>query len=165
MCPLPFDPIEEATRQWEARWGAAPLAAMAAVTSVMRAQQILIARLNDLLRPWQLTFPRYEALMLLHFSRAGALPLGKMGDRLQVHRTSVTSIVDGLEKLGYVERSPHDRDRRTTLATITPRGREVAVEATEHLNAERFATAPLDDADAVTLVETLRRLRSGAGDF
>ena len=165
MCALPFDPIEEATRQWEARWGAEPLAAMAAVTSVMRAQQILLARLNQMLRPWQLTFPRYEALMLLHFSRAGALPLGKMGDRLQVHRTSVTSIVDGLEKLGYAERSPHDRDRRTTLATITPRGREVAVEATEHLNSERFATAPLDDDDAVTLVETLRRLRSGAGDF
>ena len=165
VSPLRFDPIEEATRQWEARWGAEPLASMAAVTSVMRAQQILIARLNDLLRPWSLTFARYEALMLLHFSRAGALPLGKMGDRLQVHRTSVTSIVDGLETLGYVERSPHSRDRRTTLATITSRGREVAVAATERLNEERFATAPLDDADAAVLVDTLRRLRSGAGDF
>ena len=165
VCALRFDPIEEATRQWEARWGTEPLASMAAVTSVMRAQQILIARLNDLLRPWSLTFARYEALMLLHFSRAGALPLGKMGDRLQVHRTSVTSIVDGLETLGYVERSPHSRDRRTTLATITSRGSEVAVAATERLNEERFATAPLDDADAAVLVDTLRRLRSGAGDF
>ena len=97
--PLPFDPIDEAARQWRAHWGDEPLASMAAVTSIMRAQQILLARLNELLKPWDLTFPRYEALMLLHYSRRGALPIGKMGDRLQVHRTSITSLVDGLERL------------------------------------------------------------------
>jgi DNA-binding MarR family transcriptional regulator len=138
---------------------------MAAVTSVMRVQQILIARLNELLRPWSLTFPRYEALMLLFLSRRGALPLGKMGERLQVHRTSVTSLVDGLERLGYVERSPHERDRRTTLATITARGRDVAAEATERLNAERFATAPLKRDELEALFAILRRLRAEAGDF
>ena len=105
--PLTFDPINEAARQWREHWGDEPLPSMTAVTSIMRAQQILLARLNELLRPFDLTFPRYEALMLLHFSSAGALPLGKMGERLQVHRTSITNIVDGLEKLGYARRSPH----------------------------------------------------------
>jgi DNA-binding MarR family transcriptional regulator len=131
----------------------------------MRAQQILLARLNELLRPFDLTFPRYEALMLLFFSRNGALPLGKMGERLQVHRTSVTNIVDGLEKLGYAERSPHERDRRTTLASITPRGREVAAAATEAMNADAFATAPLGEDELGTLYDVLRRLRAGSGDF
>ena len=74
--PLRIDPIAEARRHWEARWEAEPSRAMAAVTSLMRAQQVLMARLNDLLRPLGLTFPRYEALMLLSFTRAGALPLG-----------------------------------------------------------------------------------------
>ena len=103
--------------------------------------------------------------MLLHFSRNGSLPLGKMGERLQVHRTSITSIVDGLEKLGLAERSPHEHDRRTTLATLTPHGRAVAIAATEALNAERFGTTPLDDDDLVTLHDVLRTLRGGAGDF
>ena len=94
---------------------------MAAVTSIMRVQQILLARLNDTLKPFDLTFPRYEALMLLFYSRKGALPLGKMGDRLQVHRTSVTNIIDGLERSGFVTREPHERDRRTTLAALTER--------------------------------------------
>src|ERR1700754_1964599 len=111
---------------------------MAAVTSIMRAEQILIARMNELLKPWDLTFPRYEALMLLFYSRNGSLPLGKMGERLQVHHTSITNTVDGLEKLGYAERRPHESDRRATLASITARGREVAQEATEVLNGERF---------------------------
>ena len=107
---------------------------MSAVTSIMRVQQILLARLNDELKPFDLTFPRYEALMLLFYCRRGALPLGKMGDRLQVHRTSVTNIIDGLERSGFVTREPHERDRRTTLAAITPRGREVAATATPILN-------------------------------
>ena len=111
-----FDPVQEAARNWAKHCGDDPVPSMAAVTSIMRVQQILLARLNDTLKPFDLTFPRYEALMLLFYSRKGALPLGKMGDRLQVHRTSVTNIIDGLERSGFVTREPHERDRRTTLA-------------------------------------------------
>ena len=121
-----------------------------------------MARLNSLLRPFDLTFPRYEALMLLHFTRRGALPLGKMGDRLQVHRTSVTNIVDALERTGLVRRTAHTRDRRSTLAEITDRGREVAEAATAVLNAERFATAPLGDEQLDAITGLLRALRDDA---
>jgi DNA-binding MarR family transcriptional regulator len=160
-----FDPIAEARRQWTTHWGEAPVPSMSAVTSIMRVQQILLARLNETLKPFDLTFPRYEALMLLYYSRRGALPLGKMGDRLQVHRTSVTNIIDGLERSGFVNREPHERDRRTTLAAITPSGRTTAAAATEVLNAMRFGTEPLerDDLDAVTT--TLERLRADADGF
>jgi hypothetical protein len=57
--PLAFDPIAEARRQWEVHWGSDATPAMAAVTSVMRAHQILLGRLSELLAPWDLTFPRY----------------------------------------------------------------------------------------------------------
>lgn len=163
--PLSFDPIAEARRQWNAHWGRAATPSMSAVTSIMRVQQILLARLNDILRPFGLTFPRYEALMLLYYSRRGSLPLGKMGARLQVHRTSVTNLIDGLERSGYARRRPHERDRRTTLAEITARGREVATAATEALNAERFGTAPLRRQELEQVSELLRRLRAGADDF
>jgi DNA-binding MarR family transcriptional regulator len=162
---LPFDPIDEARRQWRKHWGAPPVPAMAAVTSIMRAEQILMARLNELLKPWDLTFPRYEALMLLFYSRNGSLPLGKMGERLQVHPTSITSIVDGLAKLGYARREAHERDRRSSLAVITDRGREVAGEATEALNDARFGTAPLRRDDLTALYDLLRSLRAAADDF
>jgi DNA-binding MarR family transcriptional regulator len=138
---------------------------MMTVTSVMRVQQIWIARLNEALEPFKLTFPRYEALMLLYFSRAGALPLGKMGARLQVHPTSITNLVDGLERLHYAERTPHPRDRRTTLARITDGGREVAEQATAAMHEIRFGTAPLRNADLEALTQVLRQVRVGAGDF
>ena len=138
---------------------------MRAVTSIMRVQQILLARLNETLKPFDLTFPRYEALMLLYYSRRGALPLGKMGDRLQVHRTSVTNIIDGLERSGFVTREPHERDRRTTLAAITEKGRQTAAEATEVLNALHFGTDPLDRRDLDAVTRTLERLRADADGF
>ncbi|MCW3030014.1 MAG: MarR family transcriptional regulator [Solirubrobacterales bacterium] len=138
---------------------------MAAVTSIMRAEQLLTARLNGLLRPWQLSFPRYEGLMLLYYSRNGSLPLGKMGGRLQVHPTSVTNIVDGLEGLGYVRRERHQQDRRTTLAQITVAGREVAEAATKTLNEARFATAPLRKREMEQIFELLRPLREAEDDF
>lgn len=163
--PLPFDPIEEARRHWRERWSEQAATEMVAVTSIMRAQQILMARLNEVLEPFGLTFPRYEALMLLHFSSRGSLPLGKIGERLQVHRTSVTNTIDGLEKLGFVRRVPHESDRRTTLAELTPEGRRVAEAATAAMNEAGFGLAPLGDADLETLFETLRTLRDGAGDF
>jgi DNA-binding MarR family transcriptional regulator len=163
--PLRVDPISEARRQWAARWPDAPLSAMSAVTSVMRAQQVLLARLNEALRPFGLTFPRYEALMLLLFARAGGLPLGKVGERLQVHRTSVTNIVDKLEADGLVRRVPHAADRRTTLAEITDEGRRVALAATEAMHAAEFGLGALTEADQEKVTGLLRGLRIAAGDF
>jgi DNA-binding MarR family transcriptional regulator len=162
---LPFDPIEEARRHWAARWPGEAADEMVAVTSVMRVHQILMARLNELLEGYGLTFPRYEALMLLHFSKRGSLPLGKIGERLQVHRTSVTNTVDGLEKLKLVQRVPHESDRRAVLAEITAAGHKVAEEATETLNEAHFATDPLSEADLASLAGILQGLRIGAGDF
>ncbi|MEU4418841.1 MarR family transcriptional regulator, partial [Nocardia salmonicida] len=77
---LGFDPIDEAARQWAARWPG--VSAMHAVTSVMRVQQLLLSELDALLKPHGLSFARYEALVLLTFSSRGSLPLGKMGERL-----------------------------------------------------------------------------------
>jgi DNA-binding MarR family transcriptional regulator len=163
--PLSFDPIQEAGRQWRRHWRGAPVEAMQAVTSVMRVQQILLARLNEGLEPYGLTFARYEALMLLYFSRAGALPLGKIGARLQVHPTSVTNLIDGLTQQGLVRRTPHPTDRRVTLAEITDEGRALAQLATPALNRIRFGLHALPRDQLRELNALLREVRASAEDF
>ena len=163
--PLPFDPIAEATRQWEAHGWADAAPGMAAVTSVMRVQQLLLARVEEVLRPYDLTFARYELLQLLSFTRSGSMPLSRIGARLQVHATSVTNAVDRCEARGLVRRVPHPSDRRTTLAEITPAGRELALKATEALNREVFTDLGLPRADVDAVVEVFARFRSARGDF
>jgi len=161
--PLGFDPIDEAARQWGLRWGAVDQ--MHAVTSLMRVQQLVLAELDEVLRPHGLTFARYEALVLLTFSRKGSLPLGKMGERLQVHPTSVTSIVDRLEGTGHVVRRRHPSDGRTVLAEITDAGRAVVEAATADLVASRFGLADVPVSDLHALSDLLRPVRKAAGDF
>jgi DNA-binding MarR family transcriptional regulator len=160
---LPFDPIDEAARQWGRRWGGVP--AMHAVTSLMRVQQLVIGRLDAILKPHGLTFARYEALVLLVFSSRGSLPLGKMGERLQVHPTSVTSIVQRLEKAGLVRRVRDDTDGRVVLAEITPAGRELVERATADLVGADFALGDLSDEELEQLSGLLRPVRRAAGDF
>lgn len=163
--PLNFDPIIEARRQWAAHgWGEAG-DGMAAITSVVRAQQLFLSRIDAVLRPLELTFARYEVLMLLLFSRRGSLPLNKIGARLQVHPTSVTNAVDRLEEQDLIKRVPHSSDRRTTLAEILPSGRELALRATQALNDEVFCRPGMGQEDLKLLVGLLQRFRQSAGDF
>lgn len=159
-----IDLLREARRQWEKHWGEEPAPAMAAVTTLMRAQQILMGHLNELLSPFDLTFARYEVLMLLYFTQDGSLPLGKIGERLQVHPTSVTSLIDRLERDGYVERVPHPSDRRTTLARLTVAGRNIAGQATRLLNEDRFGMAALSPESHEELILLLDRIRETGGD-
>ncbi|MBO0833484.1 MAG: MarR family transcriptional regulator [Actinobacteria bacterium] len=160
---LPFDPIARAAETWEARFGDS--AAMAAVTTIMRVQQILLGQLDALLRPHGLTFARYEALVLLSFSREGELPMRIIGERLMVHPTSVTNTIDRLERHGLVQRKPNPRDGRGTLAAITPAGREVMQRATEDLMAAEFGMGGYSKPELQDMFGLLRGLRVTAGDF
>ena len=113
--------------------GAAQASAMAVVTSIMRLQQIFLSKADATLRPLELTFARYEVLMLLSFSKlTGYLPLGVIGERLQVNAASVTNAINRLEARGLVERRPNPQDGRGTLAAPEPGpGRQLAQQATE----------------------------------
>ena len=158
-----LDFIDEAARQWGLRWEGVP--AMHAVTSLMRVQQLVLAQLDEILKPHGLTFARYEALVLLTFARTGALPLGKMGERLQVHPTSITSIINRLEAAGLVVRRKHPDDGRAILAEITPQGRALVEAATRDLVGSDFALGALSQAQLEQLSTLLAPVRHAAGDF
>jgi DNA-binding MarR family transcriptional regulator len=163
--PLRFDPIDEARRQWAGHGWDDSAFGMAVVTSIFRAQQIYLARIDAVLRPLGLTFARFEVMTLLNFTRSGSLPMSKIGSRLQVHPTSVTSCVDRLELQGFVRRIRHATDRRTTLVEILPEGRSILTTSTEALNRDVFANLGVSSADADQLFFILRGLRLSEGDF
>ncbi|HEU4676367.1 MAG: MarR family winged helix-turn-helix transcriptional regulator [Motilibacteraceae bacterium] len=159
------DPIAEAHRQWVAHGWADAADGMAAVTSLVRAHQIVVRRIDAALKPLDLTFARYELLQLLSFTRTGALPMAKVGARLQVHPTSVTSAVDRLQAQGFVEREPDPSDRRSVLARITPAGRRVAARATTILNRDVFEQPGLNPEQLEQLMSACHALRAHAGDL
>ena len=158
------DPISEAHRQWVAHGWADAADGMAMVTSLVRAQQLLMERIDAVLRPRGLTFARYEVLRLLSFTREAAMPMSRLGSLLQVHPTSVTSAVDRLVGQGYVERVRGDADKRVVRAVLTDAGREAVEAATAALNREVFEAPGLPGDEVRALTGRLTALRAGLGD-
>jgi DNA-binding MarR family transcriptional regulator len=163
--PLSRDPIADARRNWEDHGWADVAAPMAAITAIMRTQQLLLARIELVLKPFGLTFARYELLALLSFARTGSLPMKKASTLLQVHPTSITNAVDRLQDAGLVRRSPHPTDGRTTLVELTPDGRNLAKRSTAALNAEVFSASGFGPEDIDQLIRILGDFRRNAGDF
>lgn len=161
---LSSDPIAEAQRQWESRGWSDAAPGMAALTSVMRVQQLMLTRVEAALRPFDITFSRYEMLALLVFTRTGALPMSKASARLQVHPTSVTNTVDRLEAAGLVERRPDPTDGRGKLVCITEPGRKLVAAATTELN-KVFVDLGIPQEDLERLFGILAQFRRDSGDF
>jgi DNA-binding MarR family transcriptional regulator len=163
---LPFDPIARASQLWRDRWGRESHASsMATATSIMRVQQLLLAQFDAIAGRHGLTFARYEALVLLTFSRDGRLSMSRIGERLMVHPTSATNIVQRLVAQGFVERVPNPADRRGAFAVITDAGRAAMEAVTRDLEAADFGLAMLDAEQHDVLFGLLREVRVGAGDF
>ena len=163
--PLPDDPIELAWANWVRHGWDESADGMALVTSIMRVQQVFLARVEAVLRPHGLTFARYEVLRLLGFSRRGSMPVGKIGQRLQVHPASVTNAVQRLETDGLVVRSANPNDGRSVIAEITPAGRELVDHCTDLLNVEVFSIVPIPEAQQQRTFRSLKTVRKAFGDF
>lgn len=158
-----MDLVAEARRNWVER-GFGEIEAMVSVTSLARSHQIVLGRINQALSPMSLTFSRFEALALLSFARKNSMAMARLGERLQVHPTSVTSTIDRLERDGLVERSPHPDDRRATLVTLTGDGKKLAEKATTALEEIRWGMGDLPDAKLADLNDSLADVRASAGD-
>ena len=141
--PDPFDPIAEAHRQWSVRW---PEHAdhMAAVTSVMRVQQLLLARIEATLQPFGLTFAAYEALRLLAFTRSGSMPMGKMGinARWSIRPRSPTPS-GGWSSAGWSNGVSPPRTGAWSWPPSPTAARTVARDATAALNQANFGIQAL----------------------
>src|SRR5688572_32992760 len=135
---------------------------MAAVVSVMRAEQIFLSRATTALRPLGLTFARYQVLGMLRW--AGPLTLGGVGHRLWITPATVTNAIDRLEAAGLSRRTSHPTDARATLAEITTKGRRLFDRAVELLNAELFGTVGLSPAELDQLVVLIGKIRTAEGD-
>ncbi|MGQ0631399.1 MAG: MarR family transcriptional regulator [Sporichthyaceae bacterium] len=147
-----------------AEHGAPGVSQFAAMVSVMRATAVITDAVDAALKPLNLTRTSYFVLVTLQMTEGGARPLGQLSKRLLVHPTTVTMLVDQLEKAGAVVRRPHPTDRRTVLAALTAEGRRLTVEATAALAEVGFGLPDTDDATADRLEVDLRSVRRALGD-
>jgi len=160
--PLGYDPVEASRQRWVDQGWHDTAPGMAAVVSVMRAEQIFLNRATAALRPLGLTFARYQVLGMLRW--AGPLTLGAVGHRLWITPATVTNAIDRLEAAGLSRRTSHPTDARATLAEITAKGRKQFDRAVEILNDEVFGTVGLSPEELDQLVRLIGKIRVAEGD-
>lgn len=158
------DPILAAYQLWIENGWEDCADGLAAVTSIIRVRQVLTQRADQILAPIGLTFSRYEVLVHLYFND-GELPLAQLGKRLQIHQTSITGLVDKLEAQDLIRRTRHPTDRRSTIARMTPAGRQLVTEAITRLNADLFRDIGLSGDEVQVLFTVLTKMRRSWGDL
>ena len=77
------------------------------------------------LAPKQLSEAKFVLLFLLHGMPDG-LPPHELATRAGVTRATITGLVDGLERDGFVVRHAGQADRRRIAVTLTAKGRTMA---------------------------------------
>jgi DNA-binding MarR family transcriptional regulator len=98
-------------------------------------------------------------------ARQGEVPISGFGAEIGVPRSTVTNLVDRLERAGLVERRPSATDRRVTLVALTRAGREAVLD-TQLIRRSRVAAQllALEPGAQVLLAELLEQVISGPAD-
>jgi DNA-binding MarR family transcriptional regulator len=157
------DPVDWTRQRWAEEGQPAP-EHFAAMASLMRAHQQMTATMDEVLKEHELTRTGFLLLSTLRMARAHSRPLGRLGRQMMVHPTTVTLVIDQLEKRSMVRRIRHATDRRTILAELTPEGLEVVTKAADDLARHQFGLGGIDADQAEQIVDVLRAVRQGQGD-
>jgi DNA-binding MarR family transcriptional regulator len=75
------------------------------------------------LAPFNLTTPQYMVFNALWMG--DGITIGELGQRVSLDGSTITGILDRMEKNGYVERRPNAEDRRSALVYLTKQGQDV----------------------------------------
>lgn len=102
-----------------------------------------------------------QLVCLQTLEKGGPLSIGALSKRVYLNPSTLTGIVDRLEKKGYVLRARGLVDRRVVKVELTEAGREVVNQAPHPLQARLLeALTHLPAEDKLSILTSLQRLLS-----
>jgi len=91
--------------------------------NVGRVMRRVYEHYDSRLSPFNLTTPQYMVFNALWIG--DGITIGELGQRVALDGSTITGILDRMEKNGYVERRPNAEDRRSAQVYLTEKAREV----------------------------------------
>jgi DNA-binding MarR family transcriptional regulator len=158
-----LDRVDWTRERWADEGQPAP-ELFATMAELMRAHQYMVTAIDEVLKEHDVTRTGWLLLCTLQMSEGRARPLGQLGRRMLVHPTTVTLVIDQLEKRGLVQRTRHPTDRRTILAELTDAGARAAEAASAALAGCGYGLGSLDAESVARLQESLKDVRGGRDD-
>ncbi len=110
--------------------------------------------------------PTLEVFLLTHLSEVGPSTLVELSKMLEYTHPAVLRHLDNLEELGYLQRSPHESDRRIKVISLTDKGRELVPKLKEvfrQVHIKSLEGIPVEDQVA-TLKTLLVMYKNLGGD-
>ena len=134
-----------------------------AFLNVVRTADVLRHALRQGLKPYGITETQYNALRILRGAGEHGLTCSEIAHRLISHDPDITRLLGRMEREGWVLRTRDDKDRRTVLTQITPKGLKkldeldgLVVEVVNRL------LAHVGKEDLQMLVRLLENVRAGS---
>ncbi|HEY9678348.1 MAG TPA: MarR family transcriptional regulator [Drouetiella sp.] len=108
----------------------------------------------------KLSGPRMGVLFIVHHS--GGIRMGDLAGKLHVAPRTVTDLVDGLERDGFIHRIPDPKDRRASILELSERAKKDFDHIAEMRRTfiEEIFT-PISDDEKQVLITILSKLREG----
>ncbi|MDG4828161.1 MarR family transcriptional regulator [Solwaraspora sp. WMMD1047] len=123
------------------------------VELILDLSQAMTANLCAAAREHGLTPPQARAVLGL----GAPAPMRDLANHLSCDKSHVTGLVDGLERLGLVDRQPDPRDRRVRHLVLTPAGQRVRDQLRVRLYVDAPAVGNLTPTEEEQLRALLRR--------
>jgi MarR family 2-MHQ and catechol resistance regulon transcriptional repressor len=121
--------------------------------------ELLEKHIASLIQPFNLSPATGLVLSILADSEIPLSP-NNIAERLIISRASVTSLLDSLEKRGFVKRQPHLSDRRMLLVELTSSGRQAADQFRPIVHQhQKVWLKALDEKEQEQLIQMLHRLQ------
>ncbi len=109
------------------------------------------------LSPFGLTPPQYFVFNALWMGEG--ITVGELGDRVSLDSSTLTGIIDRMEKSGYAERKPNPDDRRSALVFLTEKARELGPRILEFADElDSTLKQPFSKKDMATFERVLRAI-------
>jgi DNA-binding MarR family transcriptional regulator len=132
--------------------------------SLFRAQVAVMRKLQAAPAFKNIALNEYDVLFTLSRCPSGWLRLNELNDHVLLSQSSLSRLVERLEKRGYVERTPAPDDGRGVLVRLTEDGRELQKQiGREHVRDIADLVGPaLSTAEQRELLRLTEKLRASA---
>ncbi|QYY32165.1 MULTISPECIES: MarR family winged helix-turn-helix transcriptional regulator [Cupriavidus] len=125
--------------------------------AIRRAQIRIYEDFVASLAQWQITPPRFSALVII--SRNPKLKLTELAHILGIARSGAVLLVDALQEMSLVARRPAPGDRRAYSLVLTPAGKRTLAAAKQAVIAhDAHVASALTEQEQATLKSLLARL-------
>lgn len=122
-----------------------------------RAMQSITKRVEEDIKSYGLNTTEFAVLELLYHK--GDQPIQKIGEKVLLASSSITYVVDKLEKKNLIKRQPCPEDRRVTFAVITEEGKQFMNDIfPKHKEAIQEIFGGLDNPEKEQLIKQLKKL-------